>query len=74
MPTLRHAKRVIKAVFGFTLIAVGGLLLVLPGPGLVVIGIGLAILAGEFVWAERLLRRVKAGASRVKDRFSQRGR
>jgi uncharacterized protein (TIGR02611 family) len=73
MPTLQHAKRVIKVVFGFTLLAVGILLLVLPGPGLVVIALGLALLAGEFVWARRLLDRVKAGATSVKDRFSQRG-
>jgi uncharacterized protein (TIGR02611 family) len=73
MPTLEHAKRVIKVVIGFTLLAVGVLLLVLPGPGLVVIAFGLALLAGEFVWARRLLDRVKAGATSVKNRFSQRG-
>jgi uncharacterized protein (TIGR02611 family) len=32
-------------------------MLVLPGPGLLVIAIGLGILALEFVWAERLLER-----------------
>lgn len=73
MLTLQHAKRVIKVVVGFTLVAVGILLLVLPGPGLIVIVLGLALLAGEFVWANRLLVRVKAGANSVRNRFSPRG-
>jgi len=44
---------------GLTLILVGIALLVLPGPGTVVIVLGLALLGTEFVWARRLLRRVK---------------
>ena len=34
-------------------------MLVLPGPGILVIIAGLAILATEYVWAERLLRMAK---------------
>lgn len=55
----RLAKRVVKVVVGFTLLVVGVALIVLPGPAFVVIPIALAILAGEFVWARRLLKRVK---------------
>jgi uncharacterized protein (TIGR02611 family) len=39
----------------------GIIMLVTPGPGLVVIPIGLAILGLEFAWARRLLRRVREG-------------
>ncbi|HVH29829.1 MAG TPA: PGPGW domain-containing protein [Vicinamibacterales bacterium] len=57
------------AVFGFTVIAIGAALLVLPGPGLVVIALGLFILSAEFVWAKRLLDRMKNEAQKVRDRF-----
>ena len=49
--------RVVVAIFGFLVVLAGLAMLVLPGPGLLVIAIGLAILALEFVWAERLLER-----------------
>ena len=48
------------AVASVTLHAV--LLLVLPGPGLLVIIAGLAVLAREFVWAERALDKAKSRA------------
>lgn len=57
----RHAKRVVVAVIGGTVVLVGVVLLVTPGPAFVVIPLGLAILATEFVWARRLLRRVRDG-------------
>ena len=37
-------------------------MLVLPGPGVIAIGAGLAVLAAEFAWARRLLRRAKLQA------------
>jgi tellurite resistance protein TerC len=53
------AKKVIVAVLGSTILAVGIALIVLPGPAIVVIPLGLAILATEFLWARRLLDRLK---------------
>jgi hypothetical protein len=50
-------------------LAIGAALLVLPGPGLVVIALGLFILSAEFVWAKRLLDRMKGEAQKVRDRF-----
>lgn len=61
--SVRHARRVIVAVVGVTVLLLGIALLVLPGPAVVVIPIGLAILAVEFAWARRLLRRVRRGIS-----------
>jgi uncharacterized protein (TIGR02611 family) len=49
--------RVVFAVAGFTVLAAGLAMLVLPGPGIVVIVIGLTLLALEFAWAERMLER-----------------
>ena len=45
------------ALFGFLVVLAGVAMLVLPGPGLLVIALGLGILALEFAWAERLLER-----------------
>ena len=55
----RNAKRIVIAVIGGTVVLVGLVLIVTPGPAFVVIPLGLAILATEFVWAARLLRRVR---------------
>lgn len=57
--TVRHARRIIVAVVGATVVLAGIAMLVLPGPAFIVIPAGLAILATEFVWARRLLRKAK---------------
>jgi uncharacterized protein (TIGR02611 family) len=54
----RKRGRVYRALFmlaGLAVTAAGVAMLVLPGPALVVIPIGLAMLALEFAWAERAL-------------------
>lgn len=65
----RPVRRTIVFVIGFTLIAIGGVLIVLPGPFTLplVIG-GLVILAAEFAWAESLLRKAKDSARKVDPR------
>lgn len=66
--TMQQAKRVIKIVIGFTLLAlsiVGWALPVISGWAFLIAG--LAILAAEFVWARRLLDRIKAQGARVRD-------
>jgi len=60
-------KRLIKIVVGFTVLAAGVAMLVLPGPGWVVIAVALAILAGEFVWARRLLDRLKETGAKINE-------
>lgn len=62
MDPIKHARRVAIAVIGSTVLLVGVVLLVLPGPAFIVIPVGLAILSTEFVWAARLLKRVKENA------------
>ncbi len=61
---IRYARRIVIAVVGTTVVLIGLALLVLPGPALVVIPIGLAILATEFAWARRLLRIVRESAEK----------
>ncbi|MEX0881501.1 MAG: PGPGW domain-containing protein [Candidatus Saccharimonadales bacterium] len=52
-------RKIAIAAVGFPVMAVGIALLVLPGPGLLVIAAGLAILSLEFEWADRHLKRVR---------------
>ena len=65
--TLKRIKRIIIGIVGTTVLIIGILLLVLPGPAFLVIPLGLCILATEFVWAQRLLRKVKEKLTRSKN-------
>jgi P-type Ca2+ transporter type 2C len=56
---LRTMRRVAIAVVGFTVLLIGVALLVLPGPAFIVIPLGLAILASEFVWAKAILKKAR---------------
>jgi tellurite resistance protein TerC len=67
--TYRWARRIAVAVVGGTVLLVGVALIVLPGPALVVIPIGLAILGLEFAWARLWLRRVKQRSAQVVNYF-----
>jgi uncharacterized protein (TIGR02611 family) len=58
--------RLSVAAVGFTVLAVGVVMLVTPGPGLLVIIAGLAILAHEFAWAASALDKAKARAAQAK--------
>jgi len=66
LETVRQAKRFFKILAGFTLLIVGVAMVVTPGPGWLVIALGLGLLAAEFVWARRLLNKLKAGGERLK--------
>jgi tellurite resistance protein TerC len=55
----RLARRLVVLAVGGTVLALGIALVVLPGPALLVIPLGLAILALEFGWARRWLRHVR---------------
>jgi len=52
-------RRTIIALIGGTIVLIGLLLIFLPGPGALVILVGLAVLGTEFVWAKRLIRRAR---------------
>ena len=57
--TLSAARKIIVLAVGSTLLLLGAAMIVLPGPALLVIPLGLGVLATEFVWARRLLRRLR---------------
>ena len=60
-------KRSAVTVVGVCLVLGGIALMPLPGPGILVVVAGLAVLATEYVWASRLLRRAKAEAERAQE-------
>ena len=61
----KTAKQVVVFVEGITVLLLGVALIVLPGPAVIVIPLGLAILATEFAWAKHWLRRYKKAANSV---------
>jgi uncharacterized protein (TIGR02611 family) len=66
----RPVRRAIILVFGGTIAIIGVIMIIppVPGPGIVVIPLGLAILAIEFVWARRWLKKIKAAATNMHKR------
>jgi uncharacterized protein (TIGR02611 family) len=67
LKTLQQAKRFLKILFGFTLLAIGVVMIVTPGPGWLTIMVGLGVLAAEYVWARRLLDKMKEQGFRLRD-------
>lgn len=64
VPNFRLAKRIVVAIIGGTVTLFGLALIVLPGPAVIVIPIGLSILATEFLWARRWLDKARTMAAR----------
>ena len=67
LKTLQQAKRFFRVLFGFTLLAAGVVMVVTPGPGWLTIFLALGVLAAEFVWARRLLDRLKEQGGRLRN-------
>ena len=73
LKTIKQAKKLIIAVIGFTILLIGLTMIVLPGPAFIVIPLGLGILATEFIWARRVLEKVKDKVNNIKDKVSNKG-
>jgi uncharacterized protein (TIGR02611 family) len=65
--TLQQAKRFLRILFGFTLLVIGLVMVVTPGPGWLTIMVGLGVLAAEYVWARRLFDKLKEQGLRLRD-------
>jgi Putative transmembrane protein (PGPGW) len=68
----RNGRRIAVTVVGVLVLLAGLALLVLPGPGWLLIFVGLSILGSEYVWAQRLLRVAKQQANNAKDKVLRR--
>src|SRR5215475_13108622 len=67
LQTVEQVRRIFRILAGFTLLLAGVIMLVTPGPGWVAILLGLGLLAAEFVWARRLMDRIKREGNRIKE-------
>jgi uncharacterized protein (TIGR02611 family) len=65
--TVEQVRRAFRIVAGFTLLLAGVVMIVTPGPGWLVIFLGLGLLAAEFAWARRLMERMKREGERVRE-------
>jgi tellurite resistance protein TerC len=65
--TVEQVRRIFRVVAGFTLLLAGAVMLVTPGPGWLAIFVGLGLLAAEFVWARRLMDRIKREGGKIKE-------
>ena len=74
IPNLKFLKRIVIAIVGFSVLFVGVAMIILPGPAFIVIPLGLAILATEFVWAQRLLTKAKAYFQKQRERVADKVR
>lgn len=61
--TYKAARRIVIGLVGATVVLIGVVMIVTPGPALVVIPVGLAILSIEFAWARAWLKRLRESIS-----------
>jgi tellurite resistance protein TerC len=61
-------RRFLIGTIGLSVVLIGLVLIVLPGPAFIVLPLGFAILASEFAWARRVWRRGQILVSRVRRR------
>jgi tellurite resistance protein TerC len=67
-------RKLIVAVIGITILLLGIAMMVLPGPAFIVIPVGLGILATEFAWARRAVRRARVMIAKARGRESGKAR
>ena len=61
--TYKTARRIAVAVVGSSVLLIGVIMIFAPGPALIVIPVGLAILSAEFAWARLWLRKLRKSIS-----------
>lgn len=61
-----HLRRFLIGTIGFSIVLIGLVMIVLPGPAIIIVPLGFAILASEFAWARRVWRRGTILVSRIR--------
>ena len=59
-------RRFLIATIGFSVVLIGLVMIALPGPAIIIVPLGFAILASEFAWARRVWRRGTILVSRIR--------
>jgi uncharacterized protein (TIGR02611 family) len=72
-PAAEFVYRIVVAIVGLAVLAVGIAAIPYPGPGWAIVFVGLAILATEFQWAHRLLKFVRVRYDAVMEWFRRQG-
>ena len=67
----RNSKRMAVTVLGAVLLLAGLVMMVTPGPGLLLIIAGFAVLATEFAWAKSALDKTREKAVQAKNRVTR---
>lgn len=63
--TIKQLKKIFVFIIGFTILLIGLALVILPGPAFIVIPLGLSILATEFIWAKKILDKIKNKVNKI---------
>ncbi len=66
--TVRNVKRILIIIAGSSLILIGIALLVLPGPGILTIVLGLSVLGSQFIWARRLMKKISDETDEIEEK------
>jgi hypothetical protein len=72
--TYRWARRIVVAMIGGTILLIGIAMVILPGPAILVVPLGLGVLGLEFAFARHWLRKLRATATDVVNRVRGRAR
>jgi tellurite resistance protein TerC len=70
----RQGRRLVIFLLGSTVMLIGVVMIVTPGPAFVMIPLGLAILTIEFAWARRWMAHLRQGFRQVETKISDRVR
>ncbi|MDB5170200.1 MAG: Protein of unknown function, transrane [Candidatus Saccharibacteria bacterium] len=71
---VKVARKIGVAIIGFPILLAGIAMLVLPGPGLLVVLLGLLIISWEFEWAKNYVEKVRTQLNKVSDITKKRGK
>ena len=61
----KQIRKLVIFLIGISIVLIGCVLFFTPGPAIIVIPIGLAILATEFIWAKKILKKFKETTSSI---------
>mgnify|MGYP006098988569 FL=1 len=61
----KQIRKLVIFLIGISIVLIGCVLFFTPGPAIIVIPVGLAVLATEFIWAKKLLKKFKETASSI---------
>ena len=66
---INQIKKIIILILGITILLIGVIFLITPGPGIFIILLGMIILAAEFLWARKILKKMKSNLNASLSKF-----